>query len=222
MYRIPCIVTKLIPWSAWRGPRMEEVYLTFDDGPDPHGTPLILDLLEAHGCLATFFVLGCRAAAHPQLVRRLLQAGHGLGTHSFAHTRLGHLSSAAIVEDIRRTDEAVAALVGRVPRCFRPPYGSVSPALFKAAAATEKRVVLWSLSSGDYLPRLDPERLAHRLLRKVRGGDIVLFHDGHANAPRTARVLELLLPQLQARGLRPNALPIALPGKWLAMQEKGP
>ncbi|MCR4439384.1 MAG: polysaccharide deacetylase family protein [bacterium] len=211
MYRIPWILNKVIPWVTWRGPHREEVYLTFDDGPDPEGTPLVLELLAAHGCQATFFVTGQRAAAYPDLVRRVVRAGHGLGTHSFDHARLSRLSFGAIRRDLSRTDEAVALAAGWAPRCLRPPYGSLSLTLVKAASAADKRIVLWTISAGDYRPDADPERMARWLLRHMRGGDIVLLHDGLPHAARTAHVLALLLPQLPALGLRARALPMALP-----------
>ncbi|MBC7188511.1 MAG: polysaccharide deacetylase family protein [Calditrichaeota bacterium] len=211
MYRLPRILSKAVPWVTWRGPSREEIYLTFDDGPEPHVTPLILALLDAYGCRATFFVTGQRAAAYPELVRRVVHAGHGLGSHSFDHARLSRRSRQVIRQDLSRTDQAVAAAVGWVPRCFRPPYGSLSPALVKAAQACDKRLVLWSISTGDYRPDADPVRMARWLFRHLRGGDIVLLHDGLPHATRTAHALELLLPQLPTLGLRASALPMALP-----------
>ncbi len=210
MYRTPWLVTKLLPWPMWRGPHKEEVYLTFDDGPDPDGTRLLLDLLAAQRCLATFFVVGQRVEAYPELVQEIVRAGHGLGTHSYDHARPGVLSAKAIRQDLLRTDQVVADVVGEAPRCFRPPYGSLSPALVKVASSCGKEIVLWSLSTGDYRPHVDAEQLARWLVRKVRGGDIVLLHDGSPHARRTAQAVRLFLPQLPALGLRPAPLPQAL------------
>ena len=207
LYRVPLLVQKLLPRVLWRGPREDEVYLTFDDGPDPVGTKLVLELLAAHGCPATFFVTGARAATHPHLVRAIVQAGHGLGSHSFHHTRLAHLSTQALVGELLRADRLLASILGWAPCYFRPPYGTLTPAMVKAAARCGKTIVMWTASTSDYHPQADPARIARWLRRHVRGGDIVLLHDGLPTSSRTAQALALFLPHLTTLGLHGAVLP---------------
>lgn len=211
MYRTPFFVRKLLPLVTWCGPDGQGLYLTFDDGPDPVGTPLVLDLLAVHGCRATFFVTGARAVTHPHLVRQIVEAGHGLGAHFFDHKRLAGLGGEAIMDELQRTDRALSSIVGWAPRCIRPPYGALSPALIRVSTHCGKTIVLWSVSTGDYRPRAEPERIARWLLRRVRGGDIVLLHDALRCASPAARVLELFLPNLSRVGLQAKVLPPAAP-----------
>jgi peptidoglycan/xylan/chitin deacetylase (PgdA/CDA1 family) len=190
------------------GPRGgTRVALTFDDGPDPEVTPRVLDALAQDGAHATFFTIGRALEAHPDLARRLVAEGHELGNHSWRHARWDSFQPSIALHgrEIDRGEQAIAAVTGRRARPpYRPPFGVKSPPFLAAAEQRDLELVAWSLHSGD--TRLsDPDRIVARVLSRVRGGDIVLMHDGHDLPGRhrlaCAEALPRILVGLRERGL---------------------
>jgi peptidoglycan/xylan/chitin deacetylase (PgdA/CDA1 family) len=147
--------------------------LTFDDGPDPASTPELLDALARHGMRATFFLVGSRAARHPELVARIAAEGHEIGNHSWDHPALSILPPREVARQIRR---ARAALEPHGAALMRPPYGALSLATSLVARALGYRVVTWSVACGD-ARGADAGTVAARILKAAAPGAIVLLHD---------------------------------------------
>jgi peptidoglycan/xylan/chitin deacetylase (PgdA/CDA1 family) len=183
------------------------VAFTFDDGPDPETTPRVLDLLARHGAHATFFVVGCRAAEHPELVRRIVAEGHALGSHTYEHSHVFHFRSARRMrEDIQRGIAAIAHATGSEPTLFRPPQGLRTPLLRDALARLPLVCVTWTGRGLDTLGR-PASRIVARLEPEVRPGAILTLHDGHGFGGRNDRrptvdALGRLLELAGERGLR--------------------
>lgn len=187
------------------GPR---VCLTFDDGPDPCHTPRILDILARHDCRASFFVLGEAAERWPGLVRRIVDEGHALGSHSFRHRRGWTMAPATVRREVGRSQRLLEDLTGRSPRWFRPPHGNLHRVMLGEAARLGMETVLWSRSAIDWGPLGSRQGIARRL-QGVTAGDIVLLHDGKRrfNRPEvTAALLPAVLALLQERQLAPVSL----------------
>jgi len=189
------------------GPRTQDrVALSFDDGPDPEVTPAVLDALAEHGARATFFAIGRQLEAHPRLARRIAAEGHELGNHSWRHSRWQNFfGTAEQAREIARGARAIAAVTGRsATPLYRPPIGLKSPPFARAARQARLTLVGWSLRSRD-TQTTDPERIAARVLRRIRPGDIVLLHDGHdqpgRHRPACARAVRLILEGLRGKGL---------------------
>ena len=189
------------------GPRTHDrVALSFDDGPDPEVTPAVLDALAEHGARATFFAIGRLLEAHPRLARRIAAEGHELGNHSWRHSRWQNFfGAAAQAREIAHGARAIAAVTGRSARpLYRPPIGLKSPPFARAAYQSRLTLIGWSLRSRD-TQTADPERIAARVLRRIRGGDIVLLHDGHdqpgRHRPACAQAVPLILQGLREKGL---------------------
>jgi peptidoglycan/xylan/chitin deacetylase (PgdA/CDA1 family) len=182
-----------------------ELALTFDDGPDPIHTPLVLDLLERHGHRATFFVIGARAAEHPSLLQEIVRRGHALGNHSYAHARTtATFAVPRLVADLERAQTTLTAAQGRRPRWFRPPAGVLSPRVTAAARQAGLELVGWTATARDGI-RTSVERACRRLERAARPGAILVLHDAAERgdrAPIAADVLDRLCRALAARGLR--------------------
>jgi len=187
-----------IPLTAWRA-TPGTVALTFDDGPHPRWTPMVLDALALARVKATFFLVGQRAAEHPDLVRRMAAEGHVIGNHGWSHATLPRLGGRRLGEELDRCQEVLGRLTGTAPGLLRPPYGRRDPRVWRAARRLGLTPVMWSLDSLDWLRR-DPLRLRRRLER-VRSGHIVLMHDGQADASHTVDALGHLLLALQRRGI---------------------
>lgn len=184
------------------GSNRSAVALTFDDGPDPASTPALLDLLKSRGVRATFFVVGERVRAHPELVRRCHAEGHELGNHSHTHSPwLNFRLRRGMQREIAACQAALEATTGRRPRYYRPPIGLRNPAVHPACAALDLRVIGWQVRSFDKSSRA-PDAVVGRILREVRPGGIVLLHDGGQPRDRLLAITEAILHGLQARGLR--------------------
>ncbi len=180
------------------------VALTFDDGPDPETTPRVLQALQRHGFKATFFVIAQKAERYPELIRRIVDEGHELGLHGYAHDRLtAWRAPGQIVADIRKAQSALQQLTERLVFWYRPPIGHVSPRTAAAARKADVELVAWSVRCLDGIRRSKPERVVACLQRKLHDGAIVLLHDAseHGNfLPAAVRAIEPLLGVVSDRG----------------------
>ena len=175
------------------------VALTFDDGPDPDLTPPLLDLLAERGVKATFYVIGQNAQRHPEVVWRAFDEGHEIGNHTWSHRFLTTQRTRSIVEELERTDEVVAGIIGESPTTLRPPYGATTRLL--AAWSLHQfgyETVLWSVDSKDY-DGVGPEEITSRLADQSATGSIILCHDP---MPATLEAMPGALDRLLGRGLR--------------------
>jgi peptidoglycan/xylan/chitin deacetylase (PgdA/CDA1 family) len=175
------------------------VALTFDDGPHPEHTPAILDVLAASGAKATFFLQGSVAKRHPALVRAIDERGHQVGNHGWSHSRASDVGTKAFVREAADTQRLLEDTLGRrLPRIYRPPYGSLSPMAFLCLAGQGYRFVFWSVETDDSYLR-DPDELVQRVEHAlIRSGDILLFHEDYAHS---LSALPRILENLDARRL---------------------
>jgi peptidoglycan-N-acetylglucosamine deacetylase len=182
------------------------IALTFDDGPNPAATPSLLELLDRHSARATFFLIGERVAAAPSIAKEIAARGHTVGNHTYAHLNLTFRSAGNISAELERCDDAIEAAIGHKPRWMRPPFGYRSPLL---GSIVQRRggagIVMWSRSARDW--NLQPAASVIHRLRRTRGGDIVLLHDGDHRAPEgerrhTLAALEHWLPRWKDAGVR--------------------
>lgn len=177
-----------------------EVWLTIDDGPDAADTPRILDLLDQHRARATFFLIGCRADRHRELVAEILRRGHEVGHHTQTHPL--YTFWCATPSRVRRElDDGLASLRkgGAEPRCFRSPVGIKNAFLHRALARRGLTCIAWSVRSGDSQLR-DPDRIVARVMKQVKPGAIILTHEG-PDVPAQVRVeaIACLLKALDAQ-----------------------
>jgi peptidoglycan-N-acetylglucosamine deacetylase len=155
------------------------VALTFDDGPHPVFTPLLLDVLARHGASATFFVLGAHAMAHAAVIRSTAAAGHEIGNHTFDHPSMPLVSRAERVRQVRACAELIAPYGGRL---YRHPYDHGSLAASVDVRLLGLDVISYDLHAFDWETR-PAEWMAQRLIAKIVPGSIVLLHDAIATPP---------------------------------------
>lgn len=180
------------------------VALTFDDGPDPATTPHLLRLLETHHVPATFFVIGQRAAAYPELIQAILDAGHSIGNHSFSHDSLvAFKGREKIAAEILMAQRVIEGL-GVTPMVFRPPGGITYPGLAEALETLGLVAVTFSCRAWDRCNRFI-EHLAERIIGRARPGDIIMLHD---HLPESPANLSQWLAEVEAilSGIRGKAL----------------
>ncbi|HEU5110277.1 MAG TPA: bifunctional polysaccharide deacetylase/glycosyltransferase family 2 protein [Micromonosporaceae bacterium] len=185
------------------------IALTFDDGPDPVWTPRVLDVLRRHRVRATFFVVGARVNEHPELVRRMIDEGHEVGSHTFTHADLSVAPAWRRSLELTLTRNAVAGATGRSPVLYRPPYSATPDQLSAAdvdalreAGAAGHLAVLADLDTGDWR-RPGVDRIARAAIPDGgSAGAVVLMHDGGGDRAQTVAALERLIPELTRRGYR--------------------
>lgn len=192
-----------------------EVSLTFDDGPDPEITPRVLELLDQHQAKASFFCVGEKAAAHPDLMREIARCGHSLENHSHRHSHaFAFYGLSRLKRDVQSVQTIIAGIIGRAPRFFRAPMGLRSPLLDPVLAKCGLRYVSWTRRGFDAVGR-DPEWVLRRLTDGLAAGDILLLHDsGYSRTrdgtPVVLAVLPALLDRMKAKGLRSVTLAAGL------------
>ena len=186
------------PGAIKHGPRTgNRVALTFDDGPHPESTETILAELARRKITATFFLIGERVAAHPELARRIVAGGHEIGNHTYRHAKLTELPASRVEDEIRKTQDVCRNLLGFTPTWFRPPYGLMHRPQIEMAAAQGLQVALWDVDSRDWSQPAAAE-IERAVLEGAQAGSIILCHDRPGNLVSR---LGAILDHLQTRGL---------------------
>jgi peptidoglycan/xylan/chitin deacetylase (PgdA/CDA1 family) len=175
------------------------VALTFDDGPHPEHTPAMLDVLARAGARATFFVIGREVEKYPDVARRIVVEGHGIGGHSYDHTVITTLQPTALVDDLAHCRRVIREATGLDTGLFRPPKGEVSLRSIRTVCRAGYTLVHWTKTYSDY--RQDGvDALSRRIdAEPPIAGDVLLFHDHNAH---TVQALAIKLPKWQAAGLQ--------------------
>ena len=159
------------------GAGSRQLALTFDDGPnDPH-TLRLLEVLAKHQVKATFFMIGRFVGERPEIARAVAQAGHVIGNHTYTHPNLFFASASRLEKELDDCEQALTDAAGEHSKLFRPPFGFRRPQTLRAAAGRGLATVMWSVSGNDWkLPTA--EAIERQGARHVRGGDVILLHDG--------------------------------------------
>lgn len=183
-FKTPYVMRKLYPDYIWNIEEEDNtVYLTFDDGPDPEVTPWVLETLEKHGAKATFFCVGRNVERHPSLMDEILKCGHGIGNHTYSHLNGFKSKSNEYNDDVQLAGNLINS------NLFRPPYGKISKHQFQKIRK-DFNVVMWDVLSYDFSKKIIAEHVLYKLIRVVRGGSIVVFHD----SKKSLENLSFLLP----------------------------
>lgn len=176
------------------------VALTFDDGPFPTTTPMIVDILKQNGSSATFFVVGSMAVQHPGLLRRIVGEGHALGNHSYSHCLSRGLSSKDLENEIGKTNAIIQNLTGSSPKFFRPPHGDFSKNVVDVAVSYGLTVVAWSnVGFNDYPPPENIDEFVRDLTTSMTDGYIIMLHDGLSS---TVALLPKLIKSIKNSGAK--------------------
>jgi len=193
--------------------RDRAVALTFDDGPNPDATPVVLDALAARRVKATFFILGRHAERWPDLVKRVADEGHSIGNHGYYHRKLHFKSPGYVRRDLQLGTAAIERAAHVRPSLFRAPHGFRSPWVTAIARSLGQRTVGWSLGVWDS-DRPGVEAIAERTVSGASPGSILLLHDGDGYDPsgdrmQTAHAVPLIVDRLLAQGFRFDLLDAA-------------
>ena len=174
------------------------VAITFDDGPNPEFTPMVLALLNKFKMKATFFCIGRNVEANSSLCQQIISEGHIIGNHTYSHANsFGFFSTKRVVAELEKTNKIIKERTGLNLKLYRPAFGVTNPKIKKALKITGLHSIGWNKRSLDTTP-LSEKKVFSRLTHNLKKGDIILLHD---SSSKTLRVLEQLLLFLQANKL---------------------
>jgi peptidoglycan-N-acetylglucosamine deacetylase len=176
------------------------IAITFDDGPDPEGTPRLLDMLKERGIKATFFLVGRSVATWPDIVKRIAAEGHEVANHTWMHPQLSHHKQTRVMDELRKTHDAIVKACGVAPVLYRPPYGAI---LLSQRKSIHERfqypMILWDVDSMDWRSPRSPAKVHDRVIAQTKPGSIILCHDIHHE---TVDAMPATLDDLKARGFQ--------------------
>lgn len=185
------------------------IFFTFDDGPHPVYTSQILDILEEKNVKATFFFLGKKAQKFPEIIRLVKEKGHAIGSHGYSHRPIWLLPPSIIKDEFEKTDNIIYSILGEYPKYIRPPWGGFNLGMMRFLNSRKRTLVLWSLDSRDWQRNIGVDDIVERVIKKIKPGDIILFHDGRWEdiSKKTAEALPPIIEKLKERGYEISPLP---------------
>lgn len=176
-----------------------EIAITFDDGPHPKLTPMLLDMLKERGIKATFFLVGKNAADYPEIVQRIVAEGHEVANHSWSHPQLTKLGADALNAEITQTNNAIHQATGIKTTIMRPPYGATNASITKRLNEEfGLTVIMWSVDPLDWKIR-NSSHVTKYITENTTPGAIILAHDIH---PTTVEAMPAVLDTLTAKGYK--------------------
>ncbi len=171
MRQVPDYIQKIWRTPIWRiNPAEKSVYLTFDDGPNPKVTPLVLDILDKFGVKATFFCVGENVKKYPEVFREVKRRGHTVGNHTFNHLKGYKSSTQEYVKNVWKADEYVHS------NLFRPPHGRIKLSQIRTLKRDFK-IIMWDFITYDFDSKVTPDAILKEVKKRTRNGSIVIFHD---------------------------------------------
>jgi peptidoglycan/xylan/chitin deacetylase (PgdA/CDA1 family) len=201
--KTPWLLKKMYPECVWNIDDAEKVlYLTFDDGPHPQVTPFVLQALAEYDAKATFFCVGENVQKYPEVYKQIMLHGHSTGNHTFDHVNGWHVSDEKYLENIRQAAGFIDS------KLFRPPYGKITK--FQIKTLTESyngkkplyKIIMWDIVSGDFDHKIDAKKCASNVVKNLRDGSIIVFHDSEKAYPRMKEALMRTLEEGKKRGYR--------------------
>jgi len=197
--KTPWFLKKLYPSCIWDLPVNEKIiYLTFDDGPHPSITPLVLDMLNEYKAKATFFCIGKNVVKNPQLYKRILMEGHRVGNHTYNHVNGWKIADRDYLENIYEASKFIDSDL------FRPPYGKISH--FQIACLTKKKpnfkVIMWDVLSADFDQKTTVEKCISNVINNASAGSVVVFHDSEKASVRMRETLPRTLDYFSKLGYK--------------------
>lgn len=191
---------------TWRGgSQSPQIALTFDDGPNPLATPLILKILKEENIKATFFVIGSNAEKYPLLLEKMTEGGHEIEVHSWHHHLPFFLSSPRKqFRELLETKKIIEKIAGRTPQFFRPPWGNRTPWLLTQAKKSQLKTVTWSVDPWDAWLLPTEDRIIKRFKRQIHSGAIILLHDGAGKRLKPGKATVMALPRIIEIAKRKN------------------
>ena len=193
----PKFIQALFPSLVWRKEtKNKEIWLTFDDGPDPEITPWILTVLKKEKVKATFFLVGQQIEEFPELVGAILKEGHIIANHSYSHKNGWLTAKEKYIADVEKCQELMPK-----NKLFRPPYGKITKAQIELLKDYYK-IILWDVLSWDFQQNTSPKRVQANILKNTKEGSIIVLHNNQKSYKNLRPILEETIQILKEKGFR--------------------
>ncbi|PWE00422.1 polysaccharide deacetylase family protein [Marinilabilia rubra] len=198
----PLLLRLFYPSVLWRcKTSKKEVFLTFDDGPVPGVTPWVLDILTNYGACGTFFCVGDNIRKYPGVFSQLVNSGNEAATHGFSHKPGNRLGIESYLKDID-----LGLQYNAKARWFRPPHGFIYPWWVSHIRAKGVGIAMWDVLSGDYDRNLSPDKVIQNVIKHIRPGSLIVFHDSLKAWPNLKIALPAVLDWMSKNGYTTNFL----------------
>ena len=179
----------------WNIPNSDEVFLTFDDGPDPQITPWVINFLEQENIKATFFCVGNNIKKEPEIFKLLKEKGHSIGHHSMNHENGFKTKFKAYVNSVSESKKISNSSL------FRPPYGKIKPRQLKEVTR-ENKVIMWSWLSYDFSKKVPIRSILNNANKTIKKGDILVFHDNVKSEKRLKQILPQIVKLIKKKEIK--------------------
>lgn len=189
--RYPAFLRMFFPSLVFRmDTGRKAIYLSFDDGPMPEATSMVLQILAEFDAKATFFCLGKNVEKYPELFKQIEESGHEVGNHTYDHLNGWKTSCKEYFKNIEKAD----GLIGNT--LFRPPYGKITPAQIRLLKK-KYRIIMWDVIAGDFDPDTNSDQCVKNVLKNIRPGSIIVFHDTLKAMEKLSKALPVVLKELK-------------------------
>ncbi|MDA1181987.1 MAG: polysaccharide deacetylase family protein [Bacteroidetes bacterium] len=206
-FSVPRILRSLVSGCTWEKSGSQKIiYLSFDDGPTPKITSLILELLAQFNAKATFFCVGENLQRYPEMAAQIVLGGHTLGNHTLRHSKGWNTPVEIYIDEVDQTQVIIDRIQPNAPKLFRPPYGRITPKQITEITKRGYEIVLWSELSCDYDPNVNIQKSIGALSKNSKSGSIVVFHDSEKAAAQVLQILPAYLQKMSESGFGFNCL----------------
>lgn len=199
------LIKKIFSGFVWDYPNKEKkVYLTFDDGPTPEVTEWTLNQLKQYDAKATFFCIGENIQKHPEIFKKVIAEGHSIGNHTFNHLNGWQTSTENYIENFKLCEIEIlkqfsilnlkSKIYNLKSKLFRPPYGKIKFGQSKIVKGMGYKIIMWDVLSADFDTSVSLERCLQNVIKNVKSGSVIIFHD----SVKASKNLEYALPKTLA------------------------
>ncbi|MDR6969195.1 peptidoglycan/xylan/chitin deacetylase (PgdA/CDA1 family) [Flavobacterium arsenatis] len=211
------IVKKIFSRYVWDLPNQEKkVYLTFDDGPTPEITEWTLNQLKQYDAKATFFCIGENIQKHPEIFSKIINEGHSIGNHTFNHLNGWKTSTEDYIENFKQCEDEIlkqlhilnlkSKIYNLKSNLFRPPYGKIKFAQSRIMRKMGYKIIMWDVLSADFDTNVSPEKCLENVIKNIRSGSIIIFHDSIKASKNLEHALPKTLAFLKENGYKCEAI----------------
>ena len=195
------LIKKMFPNYIWSfASKDKKIYLTFDDGPIPEVTEFVLGQLRQYNAKATFFCIGDNIRKNPDLFKKIIAEGHAFGNHTFNHLNGWQTTEADYIENVRLCQREIDKLSADKLKLMRPPYAKVTLSQSRKLREMGYKIIMWDVLSADFDVNISPEQCLENVLKNIRPGSIVIFHDSVKAFANMKHALPATLKHLKENG----------------------